>query len=307
MRTADAGGLPPSMLDAIADVGGLWYAGDYYASTQAILATARDAGVRALRVDARDLSWLGGLPELELLHVRTDGRAPLDPIRSLGSLRGLTVEVGAVRGTIDLRAHPDLRWFKIELSGKGGAAVLPGVLAGHPGIEHVRLAEVPFRDLTEVAAAFPSVRFLALHGAERLKKLGDLTPWSRTLRGLGFTFALRLRALDGIERLEGLDYVGVTYGTLHRVDEIAGLNSPRYLALAATCPSLTPFTGHRALRMARVAMPADENLEPLRSLPSLVALGGAHWIGRPVDGLPSLQDLPAGDSLRLEWQRSAAG
>ena len=54
-------------------------------------------------------------------------------------------------------------------------------------------------------------------------------------------------------------------------------------------------------------MPADENLEPLRSLPSLVALGGAHWIGRPVDGLPSLQDLPAGDSLRLEWQRSAAG
>jgi hypothetical protein len=122
VRAGDTGGLPPSMLDAIADAGGLWYAGDYYVKPAVIVRTAREAGVRALRVDARDLSWLGELPELEFLHVRTDGRPPLGPIGTLGGLRGLTIEVGALREAVDLRAQPHLRWLKMPLSGKGGAA-----------------------------------------------------------------------------------------------------------------------------------------------------------------------------------------
>ena len=217
VQTTDTGGFPPSMLDAIAEVGGLWHAGDYYAKPDAIVRTAREHGVRALRVDARNVSWLGELPDLEFLHLRTDGRPPLDPVRSLGQLRGLMVEVGAVRGTIDLEAHPDPRWLKITLSGKGGAANLRHILAGHPGVEHLRSSEIPFGDLAELATAFPSVRFFETYGADRL------------------------------------------------------------------------------------------NLAPLRALPSLIALGGEPWIGRPVDGIPCLQDLQRDDRLRLEWQRAANG
>jgi len=307
VRTTDTGGLPPSMLDAIAGVGDLWHAGDYYAKPEAIVATAREHGVRAMRVDARDLSWIGELPDLEFLHVRTDGRPPLDPIRNLGRLRGLTIEVDAVRGTVDLKAHPDLRWLKIKLSGKGGAANLPGVLAGHAGVEHLRLSEVPFVDLAELAAAFPAVQYFGMHGADRLRKLGDLGPWRETLRGLGATFALRLRTLEGIPALDRIEYVGLTYGTLDGIDVLADVPSLKYVQLVLTYPSLAPLAGHAGIRMARVAMPSDENLAPLRTLPSLLAIGGEQWIGRPVDGIPCLEDLPRDDQLRLQWQRAANG
>ena len=307
VQTTDTGGLPPSMLDAIAEVGGLWHAGDYYAKPEAIVRTAREHGVRALRVDARDLSWIRELPDLEFLHVRTDGRPPLDPVRELGHLRGLTIEVGAVRGTVDLGAHPDLRWLKITLSGKGGTANLPHILAGHPGVEHLRLSEVPFRDLTELATTFPSVRFFEVYGADRLKTLGDLGPWRETLRGFGATFALRLRTLEGIQALDRIEYVGLTYGTLDQIGVLARIPSLRYVQLVVTYPSLAPLAGHTGITMARVTTPADEDLAPLRSLPSLIALGGEQWIGRPVPGIPCLEDLPRDDRLRLEWQRAVNG
>lgn len=307
VRTIDTGGLPPSMLDAISDAGGLWYAGDYYAKPDVILRTAREAGVRALRVDARDLSWLSDLPDLEFLHVRTDGRPPLDPIRDLRRLRALTVEVGAVRGTIDLEVHKHLRWLKIKLSGKGGAANLPGVLAGHPGITHLRLSEVPFADLAELATAFPSLTFLEVHGADQLKKLGDVSAWRRTLRGLGFIFPLQLRTLEGIEVLDLLEYLGISFGTLGRIDSLTSVGSLRYLQLVATYPSLVPLSGHPRIKMARLAMPTDGILDPLRTLPSLVALSGEKWIGRPVDRMPLLEDLAPDHPLCVEWQRSTAG
>ena len=307
VQTTDTGGLPPSMLDAIAGVGGLWHAGDYYARPEAIVRTAREHGVRALRVDAHELSWLGELPDVEFLHLRTDGRPPLDPVRDLGRLRGLTIEVGAVRGTLDLEAHPDLRWLKIQLSGKGGAANLPHVLAGHSNVEHLRLSEVPFADLTEVALAFPSVRFFEMHGADRLKNLGDLSPWRETLRGLVATFALRLRTLEGIQALGRIEYVGLTYGTLDQVDVFASVPSLRYLQLALKYPSLAPLAGHPGITMARVNMPKDGNLEPLRTWPSLIALGGEQWIGRPVEGIPMIEDLPRDDWLRVQWERAAHG
>jgi hypothetical protein len=54
-------------------------------------------------------------------------------------------------------------------------------------------------------------------------------------------------------------------------------------------------------------MPNDENLDALRTWPSLIALGGEQWIGRPVEGLPMIEDLPADHQLRVQWQRAADG
>lgn len=305
--TTDTGGLPPSMLNSIAQVGGLWRAGDSYAKPQLIVESARAHDVRALRVDARDLSWLAELPDITFLHVRTDGRPPLDPIRNLGRLRGLTIEVGAVRGRIDLEAHPELRWLNIKLSGKGGVANLPGILGGHPGVRHLRLSEVPFADLTALAAAFPSVEFLGIFGADRLRGLGDLGPWRETLLGFSATFASRLRTLDGIDALRRIEYVGMAYGTLDRITPLPDVESLRYLELLVHYPSLAPLANHRGIRMAKVIMPGDENLGALRTWPLLVALSGAQWIGHPVDGIPLIEELPHDDRLRHEWDRAAHG
>ncbi len=306
-RTDDSAGLPASLLDAISAAGGLWSAGDYYAPAELIVRTAQDNGVRALRIDARDLSWITALPDLEFLHVRTDGRPSLDPIQHLLRLRGLTIETGALRGMLDLAAHPDLEWLKLKLSGKGGAANLPGVMAGHPMIRHLQLSEVPFTELSGVAAAFPSVRFLGLFGADRLARLGDLGPWRDTLAGFSATFAMRLRSLEGLDRLDRIESVGLEFGTIDGLGPLAGRESLRYLQVTAAYPTLGPLTGHRGIRMATLAMPADGDLAPLRTWPSLAAMGGSQWIGHPIEGLPMLEELARDDDLRVEWRRAVHG
>ena len=49
-----------------------------------------------------------------ILQIRTDGRPQLDPVRNLTRLRALIVEAGGLRGGIDLRAHPQLEWLKLN-------------------------------------------------------------------------------------------------------------------------------------------------------------------------------------------------
>ena len=117
------------------------------------MATARTNGVRALRLDARDLGFLSDLPQLEFLELRSDGRANLDPVASLPNLRALLINHSALTGTISLDSHPRLEWLAIKLSGRGGRENLPGFLAGHPGIRHLRLSEVPFTALADQLAA----------------------------------------------------------------------------------------------------------------------------------------------------------
>ncbi len=90
------------MLDAIEADGGLWAAGDWYTDPPDIVAQAKAAGAVALRLDCRDLAFLDELPDVRYLHVRTDGRPPLEPVASLRGLRALILEVGSLRGTLDL-------------------------------------------------------------------------------------------------------------------------------------------------------------------------------------------------------------
>lgn len=287
------------MLAAIADVGGLWRAGDYYADAGTIVRTARDNGVRALRLDARDLDLLGELPELEFLHLLSDGRPPLDPIASLPRLRGLVIETGALRGTLDLTAHPDLRWLKLPLSGRGGAAVLRAILAGHPGVEDLRLNELPLGDLEPIASAYPSVRHLRIHGADRLRRLGDLTAWHDTLIGISFVFA-RLRVLDGIEVLQRLRYLDAPIGvrSLEPLQEIPALAC---VSLRGQ-PSLHGLEGHPGIRIARLTVPDDGDLEVAASWPALRGVIGVSIPGREV---PALEALPPDHELVVEWREAS--
>jgi hypothetical protein len=303
-RTDDHGGLPPSMLEAIADVGGLWAAGDYYASAGTIVESARAHGVRALQLDARDLTLLDQLPQLEFLHLRSDGRADITPVRALGHLRGLVIDHDAgLRGTIDLSAHPHLLWLKLKLSGKGGAANVPKVLAGHPGILDLRIGEAPMTDLTDLARAFPNLRCLRIFGANRMRAVGEIGPWAASLERLSTVWA-PLRTLDELERLHRLSFLGVTFGRMRDLEPLVGMTGMRYLSLLGTVPSLRPLVGHPGIRMARLSMPADEDLGPLATWPALVALIGQRWIA-PGPGVPFLETHTQDHPLVAEWRAAA--
>src|SRR5439155_4721404 len=89
-------GLPPSLIDAIEADGGLWYAGDYYTDAASVVARAREVNALALRLDFRDLSLLEELPNVRYLHLRSDGRPPLDPVAGLKKLRALILGVSAL-------------------------------------------------------------------------------------------------------------------------------------------------------------------------------------------------------------------
>lgn len=303
-RTDQHGGLPPSMLEAIAGVGGLWAASDHHASPATIVASAQASDVRALQLDGRDLAFIEQLPQLEFLHLRSDGRPDVSPVGALGGLRGLVIDHDAgLRGTIDLRAHPRLEWLKLKLSGKGGVSNVPNVLAGHAGVRDLRLVEAPFADLADLAVAFPSVRCLRIFGANRMRAVGDIGPWSRSLESMSTVWA-PFRTLDGLERLRRLSFLGVTFGRMRTLEPLAASASLRYLSLLGTVPSLRELAGHPGIRIARLALPDDEDLEPISTWPSLVGLIGERWIA-PGPGVPFLEGLAADHALVTEWRAAA--
>lgn len=302
-RTTDAGGLAPDLLAAIDAAGGLWHAGDFYARPPQIVAAARAKQVRALRLDARDLGLLRELPDLEFLHLRSDGRPPLDPVASLPNLRALIVETGALRGTFDLAAHPRLEWLKLKLSGRGGRENLDAVLAGHPNVRDLRLNEVPFRDLASLAAAFPAARHVRLFGADRLRDLGDLAPWRSTLEGFGSVWA-PLRSAEPFADLPRLRFVGLTFARLGSLAPFRAHAGLRYLSLLANVPSLRELAGHPSLRIVRLSAPEDGDLAPLGELPALAGLIG-HDLGPHRSTVPDLTTLGAGDPLVREWRQAA--
>ena len=299
VQVEDEIGTDPALEALIRDAGGLWQAGDYYADSATIVETAHLNGVRALRLDARDLLLLRDLPELEILHLRSDGRPVLDPVATLPNLRGLIVELSALRGTIRLEAHPRLELLKMPLSGRGGRENLSGVLHGHPAVRHLRLGEVPLTSLDALAAGFPALRTLHIHGAERMRSVGAVEAWADALDRLWLTWA-PLRSFDGLEVLRSLRCFGSTFSRVRTIAPLAHLPALRTLSILGTLPSLVSLAGKAGLRIARLTMPDDGDLDPLGSWPDLVALVGRRWLGDRAP-VPYLEDLPATDPRRKEW------
>ena len=296
---ADETSFDASVQAQIEAAGGMWRAGDYYADPETIVATARANGVRALRLDARDLGFLADLPQLEFRELRSDGRANLDPVASLPNLRALLINHSALTGTISLDSHPRLEWLAIKLSGRGGRENLPRFLAGHPGIRHLRLSEVSFTALADFADAFPSLVTLSIHGGERMRSVGDVSSWAGSLERLWMTW-VRLRSFDGVEALRRLRCFGASFSRVKTIAPLAELPSLALLSILDGLPSLAPLSGKRGLRIARLSMPDDGDLAPLRTWPDLVGLVGRKFLGDDVP-VPYLEDLPAEHPLRLEW------
>jgi len=301
-------GLPPTLLDAIEAAGGLWYAGDNYTDAAAVVARAREVKAVALRLDFRDLSFLEELPSLRYLHLRSDGRPPLDPVAGLTSLRALILDVSAIRGEIDLAGFPHLRWFRGSLGGKGGEALRESLSRGHPRLEHLSLTSGRVRTLEELVAGFPRLRHLRVHFADHLRAPGDVTPAARTLRGLDLDLNVGLRSLDGIEELRRLEMLRLHGGKVTDLRPLAAIRSLRYaeLATGAGIASLEPLREHPKLRMLALGAVQDGDLSPLETIPDLVAVGrGSSFVGEPA--YPDLAALPRDHPLREEFRRAVSG
>jgi hypothetical protein len=300
--------MPHSLVDAIEAAGGLWHAGDYYTDAESVVARAREVNAVALRLDFRDLSLLEQLPNIRYLHVRSDGRPPLDPVAGLTKLRALILGVSAIRGEIDLAAFPQLRWFRGSLGGKGGEAVRGSLSQGHRRLEHLSLTSGRARTLEELVAGLPRLRHLRVHFADHLRTFGDLAPAARTLRGLDLDFNVGLRSLEGIEVLRRLEMFRLNGGKVTDVRRLAALRSLPYTELA-TGPgiaSLEPLREHPKLRMLALGAVQDGDLSPLETIPNLVAVArGSRLVGEPP--YPDLAALPSDHPLREEFRRAVSG
>ncbi len=297
------GGLPPSLLDVIEAEGGLWYAGDWYTKPVDIVAQARTLGAVALRLDARDLSFLRDLPGVKYLHLRSDGSPVLDPVASLPNLRALILENRAQRGSLDLAAFRDLRWLRVGLGGKGGAAMLPMITAGLPGLEWLALSETKARTVVEVVARFPALRSLSFGYADFLREVGPIASTSPHLTTLSLPMT-GIRTLDGIGDLSELRTLNIFTG---KADDLGPLRSLRHLRharlLLPRVASIEPLRGHPSLRMLELAMAAEPEPDVLESIPGLVAILRGKSFTQTV-AWPEIDKLAPGHPLRVEWFRA---
>jgi len=298
--STDTGGLPWSLVDAIEEDGGLWFAGDWYTDPADIVAQSTAAGALALRLDCRDLGFLAEMPDVRYLHIRTDGRPPLEPIASLRGLRALVLEVGSLRGTLDLSTFPELRWLKLGLGGKGGEAMGPAMAAGHPRVEWLAVAEARTQIAAEVMAPFPSLRAFAIRDTDRLRRLGSLGEHAPALRTLGVD-VVGLRSLDGIERVPALESLGVWSSPIVDIDPIRALRGLR--ALRLWTPRLTTIEAIRGLpdlRFLDLVIEGAPDRSVLDSLPSLAAVGHRTDAATSLPW-PNLQALESADPRRGDW------
>jgi hypothetical protein len=302
----DTGGLPWSMLDAVEAEGGLWSAGDRYTDPEEIVAQARQVGAVALRLDCRDLAFLEELPDLRFLHLRTDGRPPLEPVSTIRGLRALILDVGALRGTVDLAAFPDLRWLRINLGGQGGAAMLPAMADGHPGLEWLAVSETKAKAVADVARPFASLRAVRVHFADRIRSIGDLAASAPGLAWLDVD-VVGLRTLAGIEGAPALESVALTSSPITDVSPLRGLHGLRRLRLfAPRLDSIEPLRGLPALRFLELLVAAEPDRDVLDSLPSLAAIGRGKRFDADAPW-PDLFRLDRSDPLRREWARLSSG
>ena len=299
----EASGLPWSLLDAIEADGGLWAAGDWYTDPSDIVAQAKAAGAVALRLDCRDLAFLDELPDVRYLHVRTDGRPPLEPIASLRGLRALILEVGSLRGTLDLAgvSRAPVAEDQPRRQGRRGDAADDGRRAPAPrmAVRDRVTGEARRRDHGAVPgppARSGSTTPTASAGSDR---------WRRRQAGLRNldVDVVGLRTLDGIEGVPGLEALGVWSSPIVDIGPIRALRELRGLRLwTPRLTSIEPLRGLPRLRFLDVIVDGEPDRSILDSLPALAAIQRRRELDAPLPWA-DLRTLDQADPLRREWDR----
>jgi hypothetical protein len=298
--STERGGLPPSLIAAIEADGGLWSAGDAYTTTDEVVETAHRVKATALRLDFRDLSFLKALPEIRYLHIRSDARPRLDPVLTLSKLKALIIETSGLRGEINPKYFPELRWLRIGLGGKGGAAILPSIKQGHPQLEWLAVSETREHKAIDLCAEYPKLRSLHIGLADYLRELGNLAEVTPNLKNISI-YLTQIRSLNGLCGLHNLETLNIQGGHFTSIEPLQSFEKLCYLQLeVANLTSIEPLRNHKSIRMVAFNKTSDSDLSVLASIPGLVAVRCTRGFEKPIPW-PQINMLSEDDPLRIEW------
>lgn len=301
LQRDDSTRLPPALRAELDAMGGLWWAGDAYTDSAEVVEQACAAGVRALRLDFKDLRWIDQLPDLEFVQLQSDGSPDPAPLAGLQGLRGLLLDTHGLKGEIDPLAFPELRWLSLSLGGRHGPAHLASLRRGHDRLEWLSVRESTARSAHELCAALPSLRVLRIRFADRLRSRGPLVESVPRLEKLA-TNLVPLASLDGLRGLGRLTTLDLFGGRVTDAGPLRDLRALTWLQLLQ--PSMTtidPLRGHPAIRVLALAMAQEPGQDVLASMPGLEAV--VHGKGFEQEApVPDLRTLPDGHPLRNEWR-----
>jgi hypothetical protein len=281
----------------MAAAGGLWLV-EYRADREAVVAEVRERGIRALEVFG-DVSFLVKVPHVEFLvaHDPPD----VAPIHELSKLRLLSFP-GTWDGDLDGTTWPVLEWFGANEIPKRGGGV--ETLFAHPSLRSLGLGRPRIADLQAIAA--PRLDSLSVGQTSTLSRLSGIERHASTLLDLSLDGLSSLQSLRGLHALDRLEVLHL--GDLRRItslDEVARLQVLRFLGIfhLKNVESLGPLAGHPTLEYIGFGKTADLDLEPLFTIPNLklILTGRGYGWNRDVHHLPYLDDVPADDPRRLEW------
>lgn len=213
------------------------------------------------------LDLLDGEWPLRRLCVIDRSLVDLDPIRRVQRLEALSVQAAA-ESELDLGSLPQLRsvsgeWSLIghTLGAVGGLEHLVTWMFGEPDLHALRdhlalrnlsVKDAPYLESLAGLGNLPSLAALTIVGAPRLRDIHELSWLSPSLRELKFEGCERLDAIDPVESLLGLRFLGISES-----GDIASLSPVRSLS------KLETFYAWGSTRIL------DGDLSPLARLPRL--------------------------------------
>ena len=208
----------------------------------------------------------GGWP-LRRLRVLDRSIVDLDPIGRLPGLEELSVQAAA-DAVLDLGALPRLRSVSGELAligpTLGAVAELESVVTwlfgdvdlhafrDHVALKTLTVKDAPYLESLSGVGDLPDLAALTIVGAPRLHEIDDIGGLSTSLRELKFEECPGIKAIDVVESLVGLRFLGVS--------ESGDIDS------LAPIASLTQLEAFYAWGSTRIL---DGDLSPLTLLPRL--------------------------------------
>ena len=282
--------------DAIGAAGGL-YVADPSAAPEALRQEVIGGNVRALEVHADDLTWLEGLP-LEFV-VAHGGLVDITPIRTLRSLRGLSVDAWV--GDLDLSHFPLLRWFGVSEVEKGQLDRL--YETGHPTLEMLEVGKYREADLTSLSR-LTRLQDLSIVDSRSLASLSGIGALPN-LRLLDLHTCPQLATVEGIQSATMLRAIVLT--TCNRIEDLAPVRSLPDLKVVQIemrhPPSLQPLVGHDSVEFVWVigGKPPPGEIELLSESPAMrmVNSNRASWM-RADDGWIHVDNIYAMTTEQLE-------
>lgn len=209
-----------------------------------------DAGWRLRRLSVLDRSLvdlepISRLVRLEKLSVQAAADAVLDlgPLLSLRSVSGEWALIGRT-----LSAVGQLEWLSTWMFGE----VDLHAFRDHVGLKTLTIKDAPYLESLSGLGNLPDLAMLTIVGAQRLHEIDEVGELSASLRELKFEECPRIEAIDVVERLVGLRFLGVSES-----GDIASL---------APVGSLTQLEKFYAWGSTRIL---DGDLSPLARLPRL--------------------------------------